>query len=43
MTSETSKQIITIHILLNMSRSKGIQAMKFGLLITQGDKFFFHA
>ena len=33
MTSQTGKQIITIHVLPNISRSKGNQAMKFGQLI----------
>ena len=33
MTSQTGQQIITIHILLNILRSKGDQAMKFGQLI----------
>ena len=33
MTSQTRKQIITIHILPNISRSKGNQAIKFGRLI----------
>ena len=33
MTSQTGKQRITIHILLNMSLIKGKQAMKFGQLI----------
>ena len=30
MTSQTGQQIITIHILPNISRSKGNQTMKFG-------------
>ena len=30
MTSETGQHIITIHILLNISRSKDNQAIKFG-------------
>ena len=30
MASKTRRQIITIHILHNISRSKGTQAMKFG-------------
>ena len=33
MTSKTVQQIITIHILPNISRSKGNLAMKFGQLI----------
>ena len=33
MTSKPEKQIITIHVLPNISRSKGSQAMKFGQLI----------
>ena len=33
MTSQTGQQIITIHILPNISRSKDNQAMKFGQLI----------
>ena len=33
MTPQTGQQIITIHILPNILRSKGNQAMKFGLLI----------
>ena len=33
MTSQTGKQIITIHILPNISRSKGNQTIKFGQLI----------
>ena len=33
MTSQTGKQISTIHVLPNISRSKGNQAMKFGQLI----------
>ena len=32
MTSKTGQQIITIHMLPNISRSKGNQAMKFGQL-----------
>ena len=32
MTSQLDKQIIAIHILLNISRSKGNQTMKFGQL-----------
>ena len=33
MTSQTRKQIITIHILPNISRRKSNQAVKFGQLI----------
>ena len=33
MTSQTEKQIIVVHILTNISRSKGNQATKFGQLI----------
>ena len=33
MTSQTGKQIITIHVLPDISRSKSSQAMKFGQLI----------
>ena len=33
MTSQTGKQIITIHILANTLKSNGNQAMKFGDLI----------
>ena len=33
MTSQTSKQTITTHILANILRSKGNQTMKFGQLI----------
>ena len=33
MTSQSVKQTITIHVLLNISRSKGNQTMKFGQLI----------
>ena len=33
MTSQSGKQTIAIHILPNMSRSKGNQTMKFGQLI----------
>ena len=32
MTSQTGKQIITINVLPNISRSKDSQAMKFGQL-----------
>ena len=33
MTSQAGQQIITIHILPNISRSKDNQAMKFGQLV----------
>ena len=33
MTSQSREQSIAIHVLLNISRSKGNQAMKFGPLI----------
>ena len=33
MTSRTGKQTIVVHILLNISRNKGNETMKFGLLI----------
>ena len=33
MTSQPGKQTIAIHILPNISRSKGIETMKFGQLI----------
>ena len=33
MTSQTAEQTIAIHILSNISRSKGNQTMKFGHLI----------
>ena len=33
MTSSTGKQIITIHILPNVLKSKGDQSMKFGQLV----------
>ena len=33
MTSQTVQKIVTIHILPNISRSKGNQVMKFGQLI----------
>ena len=33
MTSQPGKQTITIHMLHNISRSKGSQTMKFGQLI----------
>ena len=33
MLSQPARQIIAMHILLNISRRKSIQAIKFGLLI----------
>ena len=33
MTSKTGKETITIHMLLDISRNKGTQTMKFGQLI----------
>ena len=33
MTSQIGQQIITIHVLSNISRSKGNQTMKLGMLI----------
>ena len=42
MTSQTGKQIITRHMLPNISDSKGNQAMKFGQLIEYNvTRFFF--
>ena len=41
MTSQIGQQIITIHILSNISRSKYNQRMKFGRLIEYQIKFFF--
>ena len=45
MTSQTGQQIITIHVLPYISRSKGNQAMKFGQLIKYSVRniFFNHA
>ena len=40
MTSQTGQYISTIHILTNISRSKGNQAMKFGQLIITWEIFF---
>ena len=41
MTSQTGKQIIPIHILPNISRSKENQAMKFGQLLEYNvNKYF---
>ena len=41
MTSQTEKQTITIHILLNISRSKQNQTIKFGQLIKYDTKNIF--
>ena len=41
MTSQTGQQIITVHILSNISRSKVNQAMKFGQLIEYNMKNIF--
>ena len=40
MTSEVGQQTITLHILPNISRSKGIQAIKFGQLFEYKVKYF---
>ena len=42
MTSQTGKQIIAIHILSNISRSKSNQTVKFGQLIEYNMKSVFH-
>ena len=43
MTSQTRQQIITIHKLSNISRSKGNEAMKFGQIVKYSARnvFFF--
>ena len=41
MTSQPKKQTILIHILPNMSRSKGNQTMKFGQLIEYNTRNIF--
>ena len=41
MTSQSGQQTMTIHILLNISRSKGNQAMKFGQLIKDNKRNIF--
>ena len=41
MTSQPGKQIIAIHILHNISRSKGNQTMKFGQFIEYNKKNIF--
>ena len=41
MTSQSGQQTILIHILPNISRSKGNQTMKFGQLIEYNKRNFF--
>ena len=41
MASQTGQQIITIHILPDISRSQGNQGMKYGQLIKHSMKIFF--
>ena len=41
MTSQSGKQTTKIHILLNISRSKGNQTMKFGQLIEYNTRKLF--
>ena len=41
MTSKFGYKTITIHILLNISRSKGKEAMKFGMLIEYNKRNIF--
>ena len=41
MTSQSGKQTITMHILPNISQSKGNQSMKFGQLIEYKKRYFF--
>ena len=41
MTSQPGQQTIAIHILTNISGSKGNQAMKFGQLIERNRNLFF--
>ena len=41
MTSQTGQQIITIHILPNISRGKGNQTIKFGQLMQYSMKNIF--
>ena len=41
MTPQTGQQIITIHILSNISRTKANQAMKFGQLINYSARIIF--
>ena len=40
MTSQTGKQIFTVYILLNISRSKINQAIKFDQSIEHNNKYF---
>ena len=40
LTSQRVEQAITIHTLLNISRSKSNQTMKFAQLIEYNDKYF---
>ena len=40
MTSQSGQQTVTIHILPNISRSKGNQTMKFGQLIEYNRNVF---
>ena len=42
MASQTGQQIITINVLLNISRSKGHQEIKFGQLIEYNMRKIFH-
>ena len=42
MTSQTGKQIIVIHLLPNISRSKGNQAMKLAQLMIYDMRNIFH-
>ena len=41
MTSQTGQQIITIHVLLNISRNKGNQTIDFGQLIEYNTRNIF--
>ena len=41
MTSQSGQQTVTIHILLNISQSKGNQAMKFGHVIEDNNRNIF--
>ena len=41
MTSQSGQQTITIHILPNISRSKGYQAIKFGQVIEDNKRNIF--
>ena len=42
MTSQPGYQTFVIHILLNISRSKGTQTMKFGQLVEYNIRNIFH-